>query len=41
MSKPNNHTRKWFPENLLGIEIKKVLKKNEENRIFSSVNIRN
>ena len=27
MSEPNNHTRKWFPENLLGIEIKKVIKK--------------
>ena len=40
MSEPNNRTTKWFPEDLLGIEIRKVIK-NEETRIFSFVNIRN
>ena len=39
VSEPNYHTTKWFSENLLPIEMKKNISKDEEAYIFRISNI--
>ena len=39
VSEPNYHTKKWFSEDLLAIEMKKDKSKNEQASIFRLINI--